>query len=95
MTELSIRLKIGDREYPMKVSTDDEEKIRRAGKLINERIRTYRNRFGINDKQDLLAMVAFDCIVEQMNNELQETETDPSVSAKIDQLNALINEAIQ
>jgi cell division protein ZapA len=95
MAELSIRLKIGDREYPMKVSADDEEKIRRAGKIINERIRAYRNRFGINDKQDLLAMVAFDCVVEQMNNELHETETDPSVSSKIDQLNALINGALQ
>lgn len=95
MTELSIRLKIGDREYPMKVSAEDEEKIRRAGKIINERIRAYRNRFGINDKQDLLAMVAFDCIVEQMNNELPETETDPTVSSKIDQLNSLINGALQ
>lgn len=95
MTELSIRLKIGDREYPMKVSAEDEEKIRRAGKIINERIRAYRNRFGINDKQDLLAMVAFDCVVEQMNNELPETDTDPTVSAKIDQLNSLINGALQ
>lgn len=95
MTELSIRLKIGDREYPMKVSAEDEEKIRKAGKIINERIRAYRNRFGINDKQDLLAMVAFDCVVEQMNNELPETETDPTVSSKIDQLNSLINGALQ
>lgn len=95
MTELSIRLKIGDREYPMKVSAEDEEKIRRAGKIINERIRAYRNRFGINDKQDLLAMVAFDCVVEQMNNELPETDTDPTVSSKIDQLNSLINGALQ
>jgi cell division protein ZapA len=95
MTELSIRLKIGDREYPMKVSAEDEEKIRRAGKIINERIRAYRNRFGINDKQDLLAMVAFDCVVEQMNNELPDTETDPTISSKIDQLNALINGALQ
>lgn len=95
MAELSIRLKIGDREYPMKVSAEDEEKIRKAGKIINERIRTYRNRFGINDKQDLLAMVAFDCVVEQMNNELPETDTDPTVSSKIDQLNALINGALQ
>lgn len=93
MSELSIRIKIGDREYPMKVSTADEEKIRKAGKLINERIRLYRNRFGINDKQDLLAMVAFDCIVEQMENQVPagDQKDDPAVSAKIDELNALLN----
>lgn len=97
MAELSIRLKIGDREYPMKVSTADEEKIRKAGKIINERLRVYRNRFGINDKQDLLAMVAFDCIVEQMENEVQEgnhSKEDPTVSTKIDELNALLNKVM-
>lgn len=98
MAELSIRLKIGDREYPMKVDAIDEEKIRKAGKIINERLRVYRNRFGINDKQDLLAMVAFDCIVEQMENEVQgpqNTKEDPSVSTKIDELNALLNKVMQ
>ena len=95
MTELSIRLKIGDREYPMKVSAADEEKIRKAGKLINERIRTYRNRFGINDKQDLLAMVAFDCIVEQMDQQPKTSTDDAAASEKIDELNALLSKAMQ
>ena len=97
MTELSIRLKIGDREYPMKVSAADEEKIRKAGKIINERLRVYRNRFGINDKQDLLAMVAFDCIVEQMENEVSSNQSsdDKATSAKIDELNALLNKVMQ
>lgn len=96
MSELSIRLKIGDREYPMKCTAADEEKIRKAGKLINERIRLYRNRFGINDKQDLLAMVAFDCIVEQMENQGQPMqEEDLTVSTKIDELNALLNKVMQ
>ena len=96
MAELSIRLKIGDREYPMKVDAADEEKIRKAGKIINERIRNYRNRFGIHDKQDLLAMVAFDCVVEQMENQMQNNKPeDPTVSTKIDELNALLNKVMQ
>ena len=96
MAELSIRLKIGDREYPMKVDAADEEKIRKAGKIINERIRNYRNRFGINDKQDLLAMVAFDCVVEQMENQMQTNQPqDPNVSTKIDELNDLLNKVMQ
>jgi cell division protein ZapA len=32
MNELSIKIKIADREYPMKVDADDEEQIRLAGK---------------------------------------------------------------
>ena len=37
MAELSIKIRIGNREYPMKVKAEDEERIRRAGKLLNEK----------------------------------------------------------
>ena len=79
MDELSIKIKIADREYPMKVKPEDEERVRKAGKNINERIRSYRERFGIDDKQDLLAMVAFDCLVDKMENEENKGELDDSV----------------
>jgi cell division protein ZapA len=58
MEDLSIKIKIADREYPMKVKLTDEERVRMAGKLINEKIKSYREQFGIDDKQDLLAMAA-------------------------------------
>jgi hypothetical protein len=37
MDELSVKIKIADREYPMKVKRMEEEKVRAAGKLINEK----------------------------------------------------------
>ena len=61
MSELSIKLRIGNREYPMRIKAEDEERIRRAGRILNEKAQTYKERFGIDDQQDLLAMVAFDC----------------------------------
>ena len=42
MEDLSIKIKIADREYPMKVKLVDEERVRIAGKLINEKIKSYR-----------------------------------------------------
>jgi cell division protein ZapA len=88
METLSIRLKIGDREYPMKVKVQDEAKIRRAGKLINEKIKRYREEFGLDDKQDLLAMVAFDSMMEAL--ELNETNVEGSEQIKttIQEINA-------
>lgn len=74
MDTLSIRIKIGDREYPMKVKADEEARIRRVGKLINDKIKKYREEFGLEDRQDLLAMVTFDCMVESM--ELSETQSN-------------------
>jgi cell division protein ZapA len=95
MGELSIRIKIGDREYPMKVSAAEEEKVRKAGKLINEKMRTYSARFGLHDKQDLLAMVAFDCLVERFEKESETGSTDETISNKLDHLNNLLSQVLQ
>ncbi|EMR01044.1 cell division protein ZapA [Cesiribacter andamanensis] len=95
MAELSIRIKIGDREYPIKVSAAEEEKVRRAGKLINEKMRAYTARFGLHDKQDLLAMVAFDCIVERLETEAKTVvKEDETLSNKLDHLNNLLSQVV-
>jgi len=60
MEQLSIKLKIGNREYPMTIKKEEEELIRKVGKKINEEINAYQNKMNIDDPQDLLAMVAFD-----------------------------------
>ena len=87
MDTLSIKIKIGDREYPMKVKVEDESKIRRAGKLINEKLKKYREEFGLDDRQDLLAMVAFDCMVETMELNEMSSEDSEKVEMTIKQIN--------
>ncbi|MEQ8925390.1 MAG: cell division protein ZapA [Fulvivirga sp.] len=94
MDELSIKIKIADREYPMKVKPEDEERVRNAGKKINERMRMYREKFGIDDKQDLLAMVAFDSLVDKLEVEETRQSIDETVTQKISHLNSLINQAL-
>lgn len=94
MAELSIKLKIGNREYPMRVKAEDEERIRRAGKILNEKMKSYHERFGIEDNQDLLAMVAFDCQVEKMKSEESKTVTSEDSLAQIQYLNQMIAEAL-
>lgn len=94
MEELSIKIKIADREYPMKVKRADEERVRIAGKLINEKLKSYREQFGIDDKQDLLAMVAFDCIVDKMAVEETHQAIDQTVFEKVSQLSNLVSQSI-
>ena len=94
MDELSIKIKIADREYPMKVKVEDEERVRMAGKRINERIRMYREKFGIDDKQDLLAMVAFDSLVDKLETEQNRSHMDESIAQKVSHLNNLLNQAL-
>jgi cell division protein ZapA len=92
--DLSIKIKIADREYPMKVKRHDEERVRTAGRLINEKLKTYKEQFGIDDKQDLLAMVAFDCLVDKMTVEESRQEIDQTVFEKVNQLNQLVSQSI-
>ncbi|MCU0397528.1 MAG: cell division protein ZapA [Cyclobacteriaceae bacterium] len=94
MEELSIRIKIADREYPMKVKANDEEKVRSASRLINDKLKSYRDQFGIDDKQDLLAMVAFDSLVEKMSTEENHQEIDQTVFEKVNHLNQLVSQSI-
>ncbi|MBK6264997.1 cell division protein ZapA [Marivirga sp. S37H4] len=94
MRELSIKIKIADREYPMTVKADEEERIRKAGKLINERLKSYREKFGIDDKQDLLSMVAFDALIDRLSVEDNRQGADESVLNKIKSINQLISQSI-
>ena len=94
MDELSIKIKIGDREYPMKVKRHEEERVRAAGKLINDKLKSYREQFGLDDKQDLLAMTAFECLVEKLAAEESDHAVDQSVVEKVNQLNQMVSQAI-
>ncbi|MCF6361120.1 MAG: cell division protein ZapA [Cyclobacteriaceae bacterium] len=93
MNKLSIKIKIADREYPMKVEPEEEERIRKAGKIVNEKIKLFKSQFGIDDKQDLLAMVAFDALVERLKTEGSSNE-DSLLQEKLAGLNNLISQSI-
>ena len=69
--EISIKVVIGDRQYPLKISSSEEENIRKAAKLVNERSKYYTENFSVKDKQDALAMTALECETENINNDSQ------------------------
>lgn len=94
METLAIRIKIGDREYPMRVKIEDESKIRHAGKLINEKMRKYKDEFGLDDHQDLLAMVAFDCMVESLETNEVNAGDSAHIKSSISHINALLAKAL-
>ncbi len=96
MGELSIKIRIADRDYPMRVSADDQDKVRLAGKQINDKIKTFKEQFGVEDKQDLLAMVAFDAAVEKVNATEQEiyNTSETILLSRIAELDALVSSAL-
>ena len=95
MEELSIKLRIADREYPMKVRKDEEERVRAAGKSINDKLKSYREQYGLEDHQDLLAMVAFDSTIQKLIFEEKNVSLDSGVSEKVSHLNNLLAQALK
>jgi len=94
MGELSIKIKILDREYPMKVSESEEERLRKAGKEINEQLKMFRAQFGIDDKQDLLAMVAIVSVAEKLKLDEQDSQFTKTVTDKITHLEKIITSSL-
>jgi cell division protein ZapA len=69
MEKFSIRVNIAERYYPLKIEREDEEKVRRAVKLISEKMLSYKQRHGDKDVQDWLAMVSMYFAMKAVENE--------------------------
>ena len=80
--EISIKVLIGDRQYPLKISSDEEENVRKAAKLVNDRSKFYSENFSVQDKQDAIAMSA----LEFASENLTASSVDQTISADTEQL---------
>ena len=58
MPEVSIKIKIVSREYPLTIKQEEEDLIRKAAELINQQVNEYEKNYSVSNKQDLLAMSA-------------------------------------
>jgi hypothetical protein len=54
---IPINVLIADRTYRVKINSGDEEAVRKALKVINDKIFEYKNQFAGKDMQDYIAMV--------------------------------------
>jgi len=83
--ELSINVTIADRRYPMRIKRNEEEKIRKAVKIINERILQYQQRYSGKDNQDCLAMSALQFVIQIMDT-MEQSDSSPIVK-QIEEIN--------
>jgi cell division protein ZapA (FtsZ GTPase activity inhibitor) len=56
-TLIPVNILIGDRNYRIKVSPQDEEHVRKTVKTINDKIIEFKTNFAGKDMQDYIAMV--------------------------------------
>ncbi len=92
--KLSIKIKIADRDYPMQTEQNMESKLRSAGKLLNERIKKFNQQLGVQDRQDLLAMAAFDCVVDLLSLQENVKKSNSLIVNKITSIDDLVSSAL-
>ncbi|MCA1756182.1 MAG: cell division protein ZapA [Bacteroidales bacterium] len=86
--KLSIRVNVADRYYPLKVNREDEEDIRRAARIINEKIIQYKQRYTDKDTQDFLAMASLQFVNQLIA--LQQESSGEEMLESISELNKMI-----
>lgn len=77
MSELSIKVSIGERIYPLKIRSEDEENVRKAAQRINERLLEYETKFGFADRKDALAMIALEFSVDLLSEQVNGPGLEP------------------
>jgi cell division protein ZapA (FtsZ GTPase activity inhibitor) len=96
MTELSIKVVIGGRSYPLTINPEEEELIRKAARMIEDRIRNFEENYSVIDKQDLLAMCALQyanklLLAEENSN----VENEDDIMRQLDLTTGLIEDYLE
>jgi cell division protein ZapA (FtsZ GTPase activity inhibitor) len=92
MSELSIRVTIAGRTYPLTIERDEEEQVRKAAKYIEDKINELRKQYAVTDLQDYLAMVALEMSTEQTKPTIK---VDDGFSERITSVNSLLDKYLQ
>jgi cell division protein ZapA (FtsZ GTPase activity inhibitor) len=90
MSELSIKVAIANRVYPLSVLIEEEEEVRKAAAYINERIKVLESSFAVKDKIDLFAMLVLELTIEKGHGkeELVNQQVSDKLSHLIDRIDS-------
>lgn len=91
--KLSIRINVADRYYPLKVNRDDEEDIRKAARIINEKVLQYKQKYVDKDTQDFLAMAALQFVNQliELQNKTGKDDLSESLREISDTIGSLLD----
>jgi cell division protein ZapA (FtsZ GTPase activity inhibitor) len=92
LDELSIKVNIADRFYPLSVTAEQEEQVRKAAKLINDKLKDYEKQFSVKDKQDILSMCALELATELIKLQTKPLIEDKGLSTELKAIQQLLKQ---
>ncbi len=95
MSEISIKVNIGTRSYPLTIKPEEEEIIRDAAKRINDSIKVLQENYAVKDIQDLLAMTALQFATQQLAKKPEvRSEITDKTKSELNEINQLLDSAL-
>jgi cell division protein ZapA len=91
--KLSIRVNVADRYYPLRIDREDEERIRKAAKMINDKVLQYKQHYSDKDHQDFLGMAALQFVIKLL--ELEEKQDDTPIVEMARELDHQLSEILE
>ncbi len=88
--EVSINIKLCNRNYKLKVAAENEQIVRESVKKISENIEKFHQHFPGRDDQDYMAMTLIDFITSQQNLQVDYTGQN-EINQKLEQINLLLD----
>ena len=95
MGQQAITVKVAGKSYPMTVEgPEEEETIRKAEKLIRERMGMYEKNYAITDVRDLVGMCVLQFATEAVAQEEKSNEVELQLANRLRLLEESLNAAL-
>jgi cell division protein ZapA len=92
MAEVSLKILIAGRIYPLTVQKEEEKGVLKVANLINEKVKEFEINYSVRDKQDLLAMSALNLLTTQQNTPRKAPELEVEL---LNQLDLFVSDYLQ
>ncbi len=83
-----------NRPYPLLVRSDEEESVRKAAKMINERIKQYKEQFSVQDELDLVIMCCLELATDNINQSGRFQDGTSKAAAALQRIDDAVNNSI-
>ena len=83
-----------NRPYPLLVKPEEEAAVRNAAKLINDRIKTYKDKFSVQDDMDLVIMCCLELATDNINQADKRKDIQSAALEKLERIDEALNTSI-
>jgi cell division protein ZapA (FtsZ GTPase activity inhibitor) len=91
MANLSIKVNIAGRMYPLTVDGREEAQLQKAADELANKLKAFEQSYAVRDKQDLLAMCALQYATEALK---QQEQTNEHITQRLTKLEQEVTSAL-